>query len=159
MPKDLWKGSVNLDYLYPPFLEAVLNLQTECRMLGVDYKVYSGFRPHDEQRELYDKYLKGGPLAAPAGLSSHNYGLAVDCARLQANKLLSWTEDDYDVLLRTIPKHGLVSGASFKDLPHVQWPGYVSARQLLPLKVLFNSTTGDELTKLKAVWSKLDSGN
>src|SRR5688572_3401312 len=101
MPADLFT-MVDLDRLYPTFLEALLNCITECRMLGVDYKVYSGHRSFDEQAKLYTAYLKGGNRAAPPGLSSHNYGLAVDCARRMPDKKLSWDAKDYRVLLATL---------------------------------------------------------
>jgi peptidoglycan L-alanyl-D-glutamate endopeptidase CwlK len=155
MPADLLT-MVNLDLLYPPFLEALLNCLTECRMLGVDYKVYSGHRPTDEQAKLYEIHLKGGPKAAPPGLSAHNYGLAVDCAQRLPNKKLTWDIKSYDTLLTVLPKHGLLSGKAYNDLPHINWPEYESARQLLPLKVVYNATVGDEPTKLKAVWSHIE---
>lgn len=146
---------LDLDRLYPPFLESLLDCLTECRMLGVDYKVYSGHRPFDEQAKLYEAHLKGGPRAAPPGLSAHNYGLAVDCAKRLPNKKLSWEPKDYDTLLAVLPKHGLLSGKNYKDLPHVNWPKYERAQELLPLKVVYNATFGDELSKLRAVWSTL----
>ncbi len=153
MPSDLFRRDVNLDYLYPPFLEALLSLLTECRMLGTDYKVYSGYRSNAEQLVLYDKYLKGGAKAAPVGLSAHNYGLAIDCARLLPNKTLTWEGKEYSLLEETAPKHGLVTGKAFGDRPHVQWPGYVNGRELLPLKIVYNKATGTELERLKiAVW-------
>lgn len=37
-----------------------------------------GYRSLDEQAVLHAKYLAGGPRAAPAGRSAHNFGLAVD---------------------------------------------------------------------------------
>jgi peptidoglycan L-alanyl-D-glutamate endopeptidase CwlK len=154
MPSDLLRR-LNLDYLYPPFLEELLSLLAECRMMGYDYKCYSGFRATDEQRKLYEAYLAGGAKAAPAGLSAHNYGLAVDCARVVGSGKLSWAKEDYGMLLKVLPKHHLVSGASFSDLPHVQWPDYVSARQLLPLKQAYNVSKGTEPERLKAVWKTL----
>lgn len=157
VPSYLFHKSVNLDLLYPPFLEALLNLLMECHLKGSSYKVYSGSRSFDEQTELYEKHLQGGPRAAPAGLSAHNYGLAIDCARLVAGKL-SWDSADYKMLEETVSKHGLITGAPFNDRPHVQWPAYVNARQLLPLKALHASVQGDAADKLKAVWSFLDSG-
>ncbi len=154
MPSSLVR-MLNLDYLYPPFLQELLNFLAECRMLGYEYKCYSGFRATDEQRKLYEAYLAGGAKAAPPGLSAHNYGLAIDCARLMPSGKVSWDKADYDMLLKVIGKHRLVSGASFGDLPHVQWPDYVSARQLLPLKQLYNATSGEELSRLKSVWTSL----
>lgn len=157
MPSELIR-MLQLDYLYPPFLEALLSAVAECKMLGYPYKCYSGFRSTDAQRILHEAYIAGGPRAAPAGLSAHNYGLAIDCALLLPTGKLSWAEKDYEMLLKILPKHGLLSGKAFKDLPHVQWPGYVTGKQLLPLKSMYNAATGSELVKLKAVWQKIDTG-
>jgi peptidoglycan L-alanyl-D-glutamate endopeptidase CwlK len=144
-----------MDLLYPPFLEALLNLQMECRLLGSSYKIYSGHRPFDEQRVLYEKYLAGGPKAAPAGLSAHNYGLAVDCARLLPSGKLSWDSADYKILEDTVEKHGLITGKSFNDQPHVQWPNVVSGKELWPLKIAYSKAPGSETEKLKVVWDGL----
>lgn len=155
MPSSLVR-MLNLDYLYPSFLERLLNLLAECRGFGYEYKCYSGFRATDEQRKLYEAYLAGGARAAPAGLSAHNYGLAVDCARVVVGGKLSWAKEDYSKLLELVPKHALVSGASFGDMPHVQFPGLVSAHELLPLKALYNLEVGKpELERLKAVWASI----
>lgn len=40
--------------------------------------VVYGFRSLVLQKELYDKYVAGGPRAAPPGRSAHNFGLAID---------------------------------------------------------------------------------
>lgn len=147
---------LNLDYLYPLFLEKLLDALTECRLLGYNYKCYSGYRSHDEQRKLYEAYLAGGSRAAPAGLSAHNYGLAVDCARIVEGGKLSWDPEHYDTLLKILPKHSLMSGRNFKDLPHVQWPSHVTGKDFLKLKTVYNAASGDELSRLKAVWEFLD---
>jgi len=46
--------------------------------LGIRLRVAQGFRTREEQRQLYQIYLGGGPLAAMPGRSYHEYGLAVD---------------------------------------------------------------------------------
>lgn len=146
-----------MDLLYPPFLGALLDLQMECKLLGSPYKVYSGHRQFDEQRQLYYKYLDGGPKAAPPGLSAHNYGMAVDCALLLPDGKLSWLGEHYETLEKTAEKHGLVTGKAFGDRPHVQVPNYVTGTQLWPLKTVYNRTPGTELEKLKAVWNVVES--
>lgn len=45
---------------------------------GQPYVVTSARRSIARQRQLYNAYLRGGPLAAAPGNSAHNYGLAVD---------------------------------------------------------------------------------
>ena len=80
MPTDLVK-QLNLDLLYPPFLEKALALLATCREKGTDYVAYSGYRPFAEQDTLYKAFkAKTGGIAAPPGLSAHQYGLAMDVA-------------------------------------------------------------------------------
>lgn len=45
---------------------------------GCDYFAISGTRTWAEQSALYQKYKAGGPKAAPAGYSWHNFGTAID---------------------------------------------------------------------------------
>lgn len=45
---------------------------------GKPYVITSARRTLARQRQLYNAYLRGGPLAAAPGNSAHNYGLAVD---------------------------------------------------------------------------------
>lgn len=45
---------------------------------GCDYIAISGTRSFKEQEHLYQKYKAGGPKAAPAGYSWHNFGTAID---------------------------------------------------------------------------------
>lgn len=155
MPKALFHKRVHLDYLNPAFLERLLNLLAEASLLGIQYKIYSGYRSHDEQRVLYKLYMGGGSKAAPPGLSAHNYGLAIDCGRLLADKTVSWKDADLDPLKDLCVKHNLIWGGTFGDKPHVQLPHYVTASQLLPLKKLWANVQGDELEKLKKVWASL----
>lgn len=61
-----WK--VDRSLVYPPFAEHV------DALLSVDpatWVVTYGFRTHEEQDALYQKYLAGGPKAAPPGHSAH----------------------------------------------------------------------------------------
>lgn len=155
MPKALFSNKVSLDYLYPEFLARLLNLLAEARMMGYEYKVYSGYRSPDEQRVLYKLYQQGGAKAAPAGLSSHNYGLAIDCGRWVAGKV-SWLDADLEPLLELSKKHKLDWGGHYADKPHLSLPQFVTGPQLLPLKKVWLLTQGDELARLKAVWAIVD---
>lgn len=69
-----WRG-VDPDKLNQKFRKDV-----ESVLAGSPYSwvVLYGYRSLDEQKELYNKFLAGGPKAAPPGKSAHNYGLAVD---------------------------------------------------------------------------------
>jgi hypothetical protein len=57
----------------------MLHAKAIAATLGCDYMAISGTRTWEEQAELYRKYKAGGPKAAPAGGSWHNYGTAIDC--------------------------------------------------------------------------------
>lgn len=50
-----------------------------------------GWRSWDEQNELYEKYLAGGPLAAKPGTSAHEWGLAVDLQLVGKDGSLVWS--------------------------------------------------------------------
>src|SRR5712664_3606753 len=47
----------------------------------------SGYRTPEEQAALYQRYQQGGPLAAPAGRSRHQFGTAAD---LNAGPVRDW---------------------------------------------------------------------
>lgn len=85
-----------------------------------------GFRSLAEQAKLYEIYQNGGPRAAPAGKSAHNFGLAVDVvvdidkkAGLQA----SWDErqEAWKWLYQVVAIHPrLKSGKTFGDGGHIE---------------------------------------
>lgn len=54
------------------------------------WRATEGFRTRKRSDELYQAYLKGGPRAAPAGKSPHNYGLAVDIVLMGDDGKPSW---------------------------------------------------------------------
>lgn len=55
---------------------------------GIDAKIISGYRTYEEQAVLYDKFKRGGPVAAPPGYSNHNFGLAFDIGIFKDGKYL-----------------------------------------------------------------------
>jgi peptidoglycan L-alanyl-D-glutamate endopeptidase CwlK len=84
---------------------------------------------------------------APAGLSAHNYGLGVDFVRM-VGVTPSWHEGDYATLGEEAAKVGLEWGGHWRepDRPHVQWPGYVTTQQLLPLRKVYLANPTGPLT-------------
>lgn len=81
-----------------------------------------GKRTFAEQAVLYDKYLKGGPLAAPPGKSAHNYGLAIDIV-LVTDK--GWSYDIRNpawiwLFARILNHPRLHSGKGFGDFDHIE---------------------------------------
>lgn len=92
-----------------------------------DWYVTYGWRSHEEQAELHEKFLEGGPKAAPEGESPHEYGLAVDLsldgdgkkARLQPD----WNESHpgWVRLRKIVDKHPRLRGGwHFSDGDHIE---------------------------------------
>ncbi|TQF09181.1 M15 family metallopeptidase [Myxococcus llanfairpwllgwyngyllgogerychwyrndrobwllllantysiliogogogochensis] len=154
MPRTNFKR-VDLDRVYLPFVAVALEVVARCEARGVRYVATYGFRTFDEQAELRRLYLAGkGGKASAAGLSAHNYGLAFDfvCDGDERPGVQpDWRLPAYRVLGEETTKAGLVWGGRFGDAPHVQWPGYVSALQLTPLRTLA------ERSSVAAVWKQLEN--
>lgn len=155
---------INLDYLYPPFLEKLLATLRECEELGSTYVVLEGYRTYAQQDKLYRQGRSDpGPVITKArgGQSSHNFGLAIDvCRDLDPEKpglQPTWNKAHYYDIKRAAEWRGLHHGADYDDWPHVSWPGFVDAKDLVPLDRIFRRTKGEELDKLKAVWKYLDA--
>lgn len=118
----VWK--VSREHLDPTFASDV------DKMLAASpfsWLVMSGYRSLEEQTQLWNTHLAGGPLAAPPGKSAHNFGLAVDVAfDADASKpgfQLIWNTKAAGWLWLKYAcwKHPrLHSGASFGDWPHIQ---------------------------------------
>lgn len=97
--------------------------------------VLSGFRGDDEQRALWEAYrFRGGPRAAPPGLSAHNYGLAVDVV-LDADAERPGLQPSWDTNLpawawlkaASLAHPRLAGGWRFHDWPHLErfrWKQY-----------------------------------
>ena len=83
MPADLFTR-LDLDLIYPPFLERVLELIARARAKGQVYYAVSGYRSYDDQARKYAIGRGGDPgkriTNAPPGFSMHNYGIAIDFA-------------------------------------------------------------------------------
>jgi peptidoglycan L-alanyl-D-glutamate endopeptidase CwlK len=153
---------VDIGLLYPPFLERLIEATGRAADRGAQYWWVRGFATWAEQHQLRQKFLNGtGGRAAPAGLSAHNYGLGSDFTFDADNDAPglqpSWKDSQYEALGEEVTRAGLVWGASFKDRPHVNWPGFVSAKELAPLQGIWQATSGTVVDRLRAVWSYVDS--
>lgn len=161
MPRGLFLQKINLDQLYPPFLERLLELKARCRALGSPYLCTFGYRSIVESDALYEIYRHGGPRAAPGGFSSHNFGLASDeCLILTETpkRVCSWELKDLQTLGEEAVKLGLHWGAGYGDSPHISWPGFVDGAQLKPLRDLWNQMVGvPTADRLKACWAYVDA--
>lgn len=155
---------VDPSLLWQPFRERLFVVIRRCHERGHDYYATSGTRWWAEQAELHQRHLAGGPLAAPPGCSSHQFGLAVDLAPDADESKPGLQGPDYsarayDVLVEEAQRAGLVSGRSFRDDPHVQVPRFVSARALQPLRKLWIATPGANMEKLTACWGLVERVN
>lgn len=123
-------GKVDPSLLDPSFRKDVeAFLQSSPHRWWVSY----GYRSLDEQASLYAKYQAGGPRAAPAGRSAHNYGLAVDVvldasekAGLQAlwdTALPGWSW----LKMKSIAHPRLRTGWRYSDFGHIEAVGWEQA--------------------------------
>ncbi len=160
MNSDLLKR-IDTTKLYPPFLASLTALLVDAFQLGVSFWCVSGYRSFEEQTVLYNQgRTTSGQIvtAADAGQSSHNYGLAADVCRDEfidrAGLQPDYMPDHYEALRTLAPKYNLVWGGTWakKDRPHLQWPGYVTAKELEPLKTQY------ELGGLVSVFTFIDKG-
>jgi len=71
-----WRGRS----LHPAVANAARQIIAELARRGLRAVITSGYRSLAKQRTLYNRYRRGGPLAAAPGNSAHNFGLAVDIA-------------------------------------------------------------------------------
>lgn len=161
MPTNLIRR-IDLDKLYPPFLEKALQVIAACQSRGSDYVATSGFRSYSEQEGLWMQgRLRPGTIVTNAhgGQSSHNFGLAVDVARRLPDGTFSWKPEDYAVYGEEIARLGLHWGITYKDAPHMSLLGFVSGAELKPLDDVYKAATGEPVDKLKEVWKALDNGH
>jgi hypothetical protein len=108
-------------------MQFFLDVDDLLHLLPDVWYVTCGFRSIKESDRLYAIYQKGGPKAAPGGLSPHNIGEAVDVVLdgdqqkpgLQMN--WNWDHPAWHRLFDAIKAHPrLHSGASFGDGPHIE---------------------------------------
>jgi peptidoglycan L-alanyl-D-glutamate endopeptidase CwlK len=123
--------------LYPPIREAAQDFIKEAE--GIGAFLYQGYRSLDEQKALYaqGRTVPGDVVTdARAGLSLHNYGLAMDLTFLDAAGNPSWAAThDWKTLGRIGKKHGWEWGGDWRDpyirdLPHFQIDYGIDVRKL-----------------------------
>ncbi len=81
-------SGVDVNGLHPSLQQNVSNMAKDYfDQTGKKLAITSGHRSNEKQAELYRTMPKG--MAAPPGSSLHNFGLAVDIDKAQANELAS----------------------------------------------------------------------
>ena len=156
-PVSNFKG-IQLDQLYLPFLQRLLDMIAGLNNENFFFKASQGYRSFPVQDDLFAKGRTApGPIVTQArgGESAHNFGLAVDFVRI-IDGAASWKNEDYDILGFAAAEYGLVWGGSWTrpDRPHIQFPGYVTAEELAPLKAIYLANSDSPLT---SVFKALDA--
>lgn len=171
MPSELVQR-IDLDRLYLPFTERMLEMLARCRARGANYYATLGTRAFAEQAKLYfqGRTTPGDKVTnAPAGLSLHQYGLAIDAVRdldmAKAGLQPYWGEDGYDILREEAEKVGLQAGLVRRngerwDYGHVQVPlavllGRSERAILLEFKAKYLAAVNEDVA-LRAIWDELD---
>ena len=113
-----------IDSLYPQTLVKVRKFLDACHAVGLDVRVYSGYRSFAEQARLYQAYQDGtGPRAAPPGSSFHNVRRAVDFLCYRGGLPIERGDDpDYGKAGEIAEKCGLAWGGRWNhpDFDHVE---------------------------------------
>lgn len=155
---------VDTTLAFPPFLEKLQALLDDAIRQMRAYWVVELHRSYHRSDELFAQgRTTPGPIVtrARAGQSAHNFGIAADLVldgyMDRAGLQPDYRPASYDLLGHLCPKHGLVWGGSwaFKDLPHVQLPGFVTAGELAPLRAALEGTPSDQRGGLVPVWDYL----
>jgi RHS repeat-associated protein len=100
-------------------------------IFGYEIRVTYGFRSFEQQAQLYKAYLAGGPKAAPPGKSAHNYGIAIDVAIIDGNRVADGDKAARNTLGAIGEARGLRWGNSFGDPPHFEHPQTPSGSVML----------------------------
>lgn len=158
MPATLFQKHIDLDLYYPPFLERLLKLKAQLQERGMIIKSTEGHRSYQRSDELHKAYLlNGGPKAAPGGFSAHNFGLADDGALIVDGRAV-WDEARFVPYGLAAEALGLDWGGRYRDSPHIGWPGFVNAKQLEPLRKIWEGGEGLELKpRLRLCWDYVDT--
>lgn len=93
------------------------------KRLGIKLRVGKDghYRSLAEQKALHEKYLAGGNLAAPAGKSWHNVGLAVDLYQIDNGEMKKPTEnkEQWEEVVKVAENEGF-EWLGWIDPPHFQ---------------------------------------
>lgn len=110
---------------------------------GVKIRITRAWCSYEDQKKLYEAYLKGGALASPPGYSYHEYGLALDFVLMRGDKEVLWDlkadldkdgKADWLEAVTAFEVWGWEAGYRWKgkkcDPPHVQKPFIVSGKKI-----------------------------
>ena len=129
-------ASRKLSDLAPGYSQRFMQWLDACRAQGLDLLVTSTLRTMAEQDALYaiGRTKPGKRVTnAKAGQSAHNFGLALDFVPIVDGKP-EWTgkSSQWQMAGKLAPAYGLEWAGTwtrFRELPHVQVPGWRSLVQ------------------------------
>lgn len=165
---------LNLDLIYPPFLEAYLETIARCRDRGAHYHGLVGYRSAADQLFTWTEgRTRPGTRKTNAGpyQSLHQYGLAIDACRdgdlVHVGLQPEWGTAGYDVLKEEGERRSLevgVPSVSGGDPGHVQYPlcstlGRKEADVCAELERVWKNQPprATEAERMKAVWARVDA--
>lgn len=133
------RSEKNIATLLPQVRPLARRLLAEAARRGIVAKVTSGSRSYAEQAELRRRSEAGGPKAAPAGWSNHNFGLAFDITLFSSAGKPIWESPNYRTLGQLGKALGLTWGGDWpgrdNDEPHFSlrptWAASMTERELL----------------------------
>ena len=139
----VWRDLRERTKLHQPFVEALDELGLTLKST---FYITEGYRTPERSDMLYANYknwLDGGkkgtpaPKAAPAGLSAHNWGLAIDVALDGDDKKsglqMLWDINSFgwlELKAKVVLNSKLVGGFTFGDTDHIEFKGWKGWRQL-----------------------------
>lgn len=89
----------------------LMRAMLDAPSIQVTTSLFGSYRSCELQRELYERYKAGGPLAAPPGKSGHNLGAAVDLYRATPSERRVMRRHGWSDLLPADPPHQNLCGA------------------------------------------------
>lgn len=124
-------NSRDINELHPKVKALAEKFLSECKLAGLNVVIYSTYRDHESQNELYAQgRTKPGKIVTKAkgGDSWHNWRMAFDAAPM-ANGSIAWNDSKLFAKMGAIgEKVGLEWGGNWKmkDMPHFQYRGGLS---------------------------------
>ena len=124
-------NSRDIKDLHPKVKVMAEKFLSECKAAGLNVTIYSTYRDHESQNELYAQgRTKPGKVVTKAkgGDSFHNWKVAFDAAPI-VNGSIPWNDAKLFEKMGAIGESvGLEWGGrwKFKDMPHFQFTGGLS---------------------------------
>lgn len=167
------RSEAQLATVMPELADKVRAAATQLAKEGTYLLVVSGLRLACEQTALYSQgRTTPGHIVtnAPAGLSMHNYGLAVDVVPYLTQNAqgymngsglqLNWNPNtpQYQEMVSALKKQGLTFGGDwvhFPDMDHFQLGGLPANPSA---EMIADYGSGDSFTFLEEIWANVMAG-